>query len=253
MKLSASKRLSSQQMIKLKRASLCQSDGDQTMLKAVVFDLDGTLTVLALPLDAMRNDTKKFYVTRGMPAELIDPEDGISSTTVKAKEYFHSQGIPIDEWKSMQAEIDGILSTHEGWAATDAKLIDGSLDVVRELKARGFKTAILTNNGRSAVDLILSKIPMSGLFDLIQTRNESPSPKPYPDGLLSVVKKLGVGIDEAVYVGDARIDAAAATRAGIEFWGVATGETSKDELFKAGAHRVFDSLSQIPDAIDSKR
>lgn len=223
------------------------------MLKAVVFDLDGTLTVLALPLDAMRNDTKKFYITRGLPSELLEPEDGISSTRVKAREYFHSQGVAADEWKRMQAEIDEILSVHEGWAATDAELIDGSLDVVRELKARGLKTAILTNNGRSAVNQILSKIPMSDLFDLIQTRHESPSPKPYPDGLRNVVEKLGVGVDEAVYVGDARIDAAAATRAGMEFWGVATGETSKDDLFKAGAERVFDSLTQIPDAIDSKR
>ncbi|MFX1415439.1 MAG: HAD family hydrolase [Promethearchaeota archaeon] len=223
------------------------------MLKAVVFDLDGTLTVLALPLDAMRNDTKKFYTTRGMPPDLLEPEDGISSTTVKAKEYFSSQGIATDDWETMQAEIDEILSVHEGWAATDAELIEGSLEVVQELKLRGLKTAILTNNGRSAVDQILKKIPMTGLFDLIQTRHESPSPKPYPDGLRSVAEKLGVGVDEVVYVGDARIDAAAATRAGIEFWGVATGETSKDELFKAGAERVFDSLTQIPDAIDSGR
>jgi phosphoglycolate phosphatase len=223
------------------------------MLKAVVFDLDGTLTVLALPLDAMRNDTKKFYITRGLPPEILDPEDGISSTRVKAREYFLSQGVASEGWEEMQSEIDEILSVHEGWAATDAELIDGSLDVVRELKARGLKTAILTNNGRSAVDQILKRIPMSNLFDLIQTRHESPSPKPYPDGLQTVLEKLGVGVDEAVYVGDARIDAAAATRAGIEFWGVATGETSKDDLFKAGAERVFDSLSQIPDAIDSKR
>ncbi len=221
------------------------------MLKAVVFDLDGTLTVLALPLDAMRNDTKKFYVTRGLPADSLDPEDGISSTRVKAREYFLSQGVTTDEWEKMQAEIDGILSAHEGWAATDAELIDGSLDVVRALKARGLKTAILTNNGRGAVDKILAKIPMSDSFDLIQTRHESPSPKPYPDGLRSLIQKLGVGLDEAVYVGDARIDAAAATRAGVEFWGVTTGETSKDELFKAGADRVFDSITQIPDAIDS--
>ncbi|MHA2379700.1 MAG: HAD family hydrolase [Candidatus Thorarchaeota archaeon] len=222
------------------------------MLKAVVFDLDGTLTVLALPLDAMRGDTKEYYLKRGMPAGLLEPEDGISSSTLKAKDYFLSQGVSPEVWDRMQAEIDKILSAHEGWAATDARLIDGSLEVIRELKARGLKTAILTNNGRGAVDQILRKIPLSGLFDVIQTRHESPSPKPYPDGLWSIVEKLGVGVDEAVYVGDARIDAAAANRAGLEFWGVATGETPKDALIKAGAARVFDSLKQILDALGPK-
>ncbi|MFQ5832179.1 MAG: HAD family hydrolase [Candidatus Thorarchaeota archaeon] len=221
------------------------------MLKAVVFDLDGTLTVLALPLDAMRRDTKEFYLRKGLPPALLEPEDGISSSTLKAREYFFSQGVPNEEWDAMQAEIDTILSAHEGWAATDAKLIDGSLDVVRELKSRCLKTAILTNNGRNAVDKILKQIPMSDLFDVIQTRHESPSPKPYPDGLKKIVDELGVGLDEVVYVGDARIDGAAAARAGIPFWGVATGETSKEALHKAGAVKVFDSLNQILDTIDS--
>ncbi|MFW9800165.1 MAG: HAD family hydrolase [Candidatus Thorarchaeota archaeon] len=221
------------------------------MLKAVVFDLDGTLTVLALPLDAMRRDTKEYYLGKGLPQSLLDPEDGISSSTLKAREYFLSQGVPDEEWDAMQAEIDMILSGHEGWAATNAKLIDGSLDVVRELKSRGMKTAILTNNGRNAVNQILKQIPMSDLFDVIQTRHESPSPKPYPDGLMKIVDELGVGLDEVIYVGDARIDSAAAARAGIPFWGVATGETSKETLHQAGAVKVFDSLNQILDSIYS--
>ncbi|MFX1265117.1 MAG: hypothetical protein ACFFH0_07035, partial [Promethearchaeota archaeon] len=106
------------------------------MLKAVVFDLDGTLTVLALPLDAMRNDTKKFYITRGLPPDLLDPEDGISSTRVKAREYFQSQGATTDEWENMQAEIDGILSAHEGWAVLKEEVDELWDEVKRKPAAR---------------------------------------------------------------------------------------------------------------------
>jgi HAD superfamily hydrolase (TIGR01509 family) len=152
----------------------------------------------------------------------------------------------------MENEVDKTLSGHEGWAATNAKLIDGSMDVVRELKSLGLRTAILTNNGRTAVDLILKQLPLQNMFDVIQTRNESPSPKPYPDGLNKLLNHVGLQANEVVYIGDARIDAAAAKRAGIEFWGVATGETPRDDLIKAGASQVFDSLQQILDVVKSR-
>ena len=222
------------------------------MLKAVLFDLDGTLTILSLPLDAMRRDTKEYFKSQGAPADLFDAADGISSSTVKAREYFHSKGISASEWNRMEREVDKTLSGHEGWAATDAELIDGSIEVVRELKKLGLKTAILTNNGRTAVDLILKQLPLEEIFDVIQTRNESPSPKPYPDGLNQLVAQIDVQPNEVVYIGDARIDGAAATRAGIEFWGVTTGETPRDDLIKAGASQVFDSLRQIVDIVKSR-
>jgi phosphoglycolate phosphatase len=222
------------------------------MLKAVFFDLDGTLTVLALPLDAMRRDTKEYYLDQGAPDDLFDAADGISSSRVKAREYFFSQGVSDNEWEQMEREIDKTLSGHEGWAAANAELIDGSMDVVRELKALGLKTAILTNNGRTAVDLILKQLPFQELFDVIQTRNESPSPKPFPEGLRKLMSHMGVEANEVVYVGDARIDAAAATRAGIEFWGVTTGETPKEDLIREGASQVFNSLHEILDEVKSR-
>ena len=60
--------------------------------------------------------------------------------------------------------------------------------------------------------------------------------------------ELGVDPSEVVYVGDALIDGTAASRAGIEFWGVSTGETSAEALYDAGASKVFPSLTGVLDA-----
>jgi len=222
------------------------------MLRAVVFDLDGTITRLTLPLEAMRADTKRFYIERGLPPDLLDPVDGISSTRMKAREYFLSRGLGEEEWAIMEREIDGILTRHESEAAKSAELIQGVLDVVKKIRNLGLKTAILTNNGRDAVEIVLRRLPLKGYFDVIQTRNESPNPKPYPDGLLLLLKQLGVSKSEAVYVGDAVIDAAAAKRAGMRFWGVATGETSVEDLEQAGAERVFGRLEEIIPAVEAE-
>ncbi|MBN2228861.1 MAG: HAD family hydrolase [Candidatus Thorarchaeota archaeon] len=214
-------------------------------MKAFVFDMDGTITELSLPLEAMRQDTKDYYINKGLPSELLEAADGISSSTAKARDYFLSKGINLNEWNQMETEVDMILSQHEGFAAQSARLLDGTLDVVKKLRKLGFSTAILTNNGRSSVDKIMEQIPLVDYFDIIQTRHESPRPKPYPDGLLKIVSDLGLNKNEIVYVGDALIDATAAKRAGIEFWGVATGETPAQALVKAGASKVFPSLNGI--------
>jgi len=218
----------------------------------MVFDMDGTITKLTLPLEAMRQDTKNFYVERGFPAEMLEDADGISSSTAKAKEYFLSNGMQLSEWERIEAEVDYILSQHEGFAAANAVLIEGTLDIVSEIRHFGIFTAILTNNGRLAVDKIMQQLPLAEYFDIIQTRHESPQPKPYPDGLLKLGLQLGVTPDEMVYVGDALIDATAAKRAGIEFWGVATGETPADVLRDAGASIVFHTLEGVVNEVRNR-
>ena len=222
------------------------------MLKALVFDMDGTITVLTLPLEAMRRDTKAYYLAKGLPHDMVDEADGISSSTQKAREFFIANGVSQNEWDKWESEVDEILSSHEGYAADTAKIIDGALDVVQKVRARGIKTAILTNNGRPALEKILEQIPLRQHFDVIQTRHESPRPKPFPDGIEKIIETLGVSKEEVVYIGDALIDAVAATRADVEFWGVATGETSKEALEDAGASKVFQSLRGIVAAIEER-
>ncbi|MFW9844417.1 MAG: HAD family hydrolase [Candidatus Thorarchaeota archaeon] len=223
------------------------------MLKALVFDMDGTITELSLPLEAMRQDTKDYFISKGLPPDILEPADGISSSTAKARSYFLSNGTSLDTWDKMDQEVDMILSKHEGYAAASAEALPGALEVVAKIRSHGFLTAILTNNGRSSVNQIMTQIPLAEHFEIIQTRHESPRPKPHPDGILKIIADLGVELNEAVYVGDALIDGAAAKRAGIEFWGVATGETSADVLLEAGASHVFKSLDGILDVALSRK
>jgi phosphoglycolate phosphatase len=215
------------------------------MLKALVFDLDGTLTVLNLPLEAMRRDTKGYFISKGVPTELFEPADGISSSTTKAREYFLSSGMSRNRWKNYESEMDAILDKHEASATKQVILMEDTIEVINGLKDLGLKTAILTNNGRGSVNAILEQTELGGLFDIIQTRHESPRAKPFPDGLLKIVARLDVEQNEAIYVGDAGIDAVAAKRAGIEFWGVTTGEIDRESLLRAGASLTLESLSRV--------
>ncbi len=215
------------------------------MPKAMIFDLDGTIIKLTLPLEAMRSEAKRFYIEKGLPPDLLEPADGISSSTAKAKEFFLSNGTSEAEWKSMQDELDVLMASYERSSAKDVSLIKGALETVQYIKSKGIRTAVLTNNSRHAMDIILERIPLDRYFEKIQTRHESPSPKPQPDGLLHITELLGLHPSEVVYVGDALIDGVAAHRAGIEFWGVASGETPAEVLEDLGAKYVMQSINEI--------
>jgi len=215
------------------------------MPKALIFDLDGTIIKLTLPLEAMRSEAKRYYIEKGLPANLLEQADGISSSTTKAKEYFLANGISESEWNHMQEELDEIMSAYERSSAEDVELIEGVLDAVENVQSKGMRIAVLTNNSRQAMDIILRKIPLDRYFEIIHTRHESPSPKPYPDGLLHITKILGLEPSEVVYIGDAMIDGVAASRAGIEFWGVITGETTPEILENSGAKRILHSIKEI--------
>ena len=200
----------------------------------------------------MRSDAKKFYITKGLPSDIFEPADGISSSTAKAKEYFSSNGMSEEEWNDMQDELDEIMSAYERSSAKDVTLIDGVLGTIREITSIGIRAAVLTNNSRPAMDIIMDKIPLEDYFEVIHTRHEAPTPKPYPDGLLNLTKILGLEPQDVVYIGDAMIDGVAASRAGIEFWGVSSGETPADVLKDVGAQVVFSSISEIPSFLSNE-
>lgn len=222
------------------------------MLRALIFDLDGTLIKLTLPLEEMRRDTKSYFIEHGLPPHLLDRADGINSSTIKAKEYFISQGVSLQEWEMMQSIVDDMLIKKEMDVADKTEVLDGVIDTINRVRELGIKTAILTNNARDAVNVMLEYLPFTGLFDVIQTRHESPNPKPFPDGLYNITEKLGVELNEVVYIGDAVIDAVAAQRAGIEFWGVVTGSATKDDLIAVGAKILFDSFDEILTLVKSR-
>jgi len=86
--------------------------------------------------------------------------------------------------------------------------------ILKTLKERGIRLAIVTNTSRQAAETIFAKHGLSEYFDIVVTRNDVAQLKPDPQGILLALKRLG---DRAeFFVGDTRIDSEAARNAGIK-------------------------------------
>jgi HAD superfamily hydrolase (TIGR01509 family) len=153
--------------------------------RAVIFDLDGTLTQPLLDFDAMRAEI-------GLPPGPI------------LEQLAHADA-------ATQARAEEILRRHEREAIAQATLADGCAELLEHLAAREIPAAILTRNIREVVDTFARTFGFS--FAAVYTREDGPH-KPSPEGVFTLCRQMGVAPAETLVVGDYKFDILAGRNAG---------------------------------------
>jgi len=100
-------------------------------------------------------------------------------------------------------------------------------EIMPKLKAKGFKTGIISTKYRYRIDGVLKREKLSDYFDTIVGGEDVKEHKPHPEGLLLAIEKLEINKEQAIYIGDSLVDAGAAKSADIDFIAVLTGTVSK--------------------------
>ncbi len=214
-------------------------------IKAVIFDFDGTLAVLNIDFSTMKE--RVFDLMR---------RSGIKEEAIQEKYLLEI----IDEvyqilWKknpegaeTFYQESHDILHEVEMKAAAMGRLIPGADRTLRGLRERGIKVGIITRNCEDAVRKVFPGI--DDFCDVFVSRNLVKKVKPHPDHLTHVMMSLKISCEEAIMVGDHRIDIEAGKKVGVRTVGVLTGRTKKEEFEKAGADYVLTSVSEIHNIIE---
>jgi hydrogenase expression/formation protein HypE len=161
------------------------------MIKGLLFDFDGTLTLPgAIDFPAIKQ-------------ELGCPSDH------PILEYLHA----LPSQKS--ADLFKILEKREKQAADASEPNIGAEKCLLTLKRKGFLLGILTRNSLCSVKVALRKFRQVtiGDFAVVITRENS-LPKPNPDGVFRAAREMGISTSELLVVGDLRFDVLAARAAG---------------------------------------
>lgn len=190
-------------------------------IKAVIFDLDGTLVDSMWMWKAIDIEYLQRYNIE-CPDDLQDKIEGMSFTEVAMyfKERF-SLPVTIDEIKKAWNEMAYDKYCHE------VPLKDGILELLAELKKRGIKTGIATSNSRELVDAVIASLNIEFYFDEIHTSCEVAKGKPAPDIYLLVAKCLGVDPKDCLVFEDLPLGIMAGKSAGMKVCAV-NDEYSKD-------------------------
>ena len=155
-------------------------------IKAVIFDLDGTL------VDSMwmwKEIDIEFLGRYGhdCPEDLQKSIEGMSfsETAVYFKDRF-KLALPIEEIKEIWIQMSIDKYRHE------VPLKPGALEFLKYLRERDLKIGIATSNGRDMVDAVLSSLGVEHYFHRVTTACEVAAGKPSPDIYLEVAGKLQV-------------------------------------------------------------
>jgi phosphoglycolate phosphatase-like HAD superfamily hydrolase len=116
------------------------------------------------------------------------------------------------------------------------------------LDGRGYRLVLASSGKRDEVDHYLDLLGARELVEAWTTSADVERTKPDPDLVHAAMDKAGGG--EAVLVGDSTWDCEAAARADVPTVAVLTGGFSEQELRKAGAVAVFESLTDLCERLD---
>ncbi len=216
-------------------------------IKAVLFDLDGTLVHLNIDFAQMRTDV-----------EAILPKYGLSMDG-KASRYTLEL---IDECAQALTERDRGGETAEAFrrdaeaaivaievdAADAVEVHPGVPKLLERLRERGIKVGIVTRNCRTAVERILGKNTL--LYDVLLTRDDVEAVKPEPDHLLTALRLLGVEPSCALMVGDHPMDVRAGRVTGTKTVAVLTGYSPVERFAPEKPDLILEQVGELGNYVD---
>jgi HAD superfamily hydrolase (TIGR01509 family) len=207
------------------------------MVKAVIFDWDGTLA-----------DTRNAVV-QAFQKVLKEAECTVSDEFIERRMGIGTKKTILEAFRECQMRID--VSTLEKLAeekirihaglADIINLFDGATELVEELQGKT-KIALATMSNRKVVDTLLPAKKIRGYFDVVVTADDVSNPKPDPEVFLVAAAKLGVKKEDCVVVEDSVFGVRAAKTAGMRCIAVPSGVYSREELEKENPDMIIGSL-----------
>jgi len=129
-------------------------------------------------------------------------------------------------------------------APPDFRAVDGAGAMLNDLSRR-YRLGIVTTRSRRHAQTFLEQQSLTGLVQVIASREDTRHLKPHPDPLLYAAKELGVPIERCLMVGDTTVDIDAARAAGAWAIGVLCGFGQRQELEQAGADLILDTTAEL--------
>lgn len=171
-------------------------------VRAVLFDLDGTLVETNIDFPLMRREMLAIGERYGIAAEDLQGRDILAM--VDAIVAHLSLDSREDEAQRVREEAYRRLEEIEMAHCHETRVIPGAVELVNALRAADIKVGVVTRNCRSSV---LHSLDVCGISpDVLLTRDDVPRPKPHPDHLQQAMELLGTTPEQTVMIGDHWMD-----------------------------------------------
>lgn len=192
-------------------------------IKAVIFDMDGTLT------DSMKkwNEiyfelSKDLHIT--LPEDFLMKYNHISMRGI-IKAIVNEFHIQIDEKDIYEFWVKKVIKYYENVF----KIKPYMLEIIQELKALNIEMGIATASDRRCAEAFIKSNCLSEYINSVTGLEEVKRPKCFPDIYWKAAEKIGVTPNECIVFEDALIALKSAKSGGFKICGVQDNASSNDE------------------------
>lgn len=213
-------------------------------VRAVLFDLDGTLADTAPDLGGAVN---RMRARRGLDALPIERLRPVASAGARGMLGVGFGLAPSDA--GYDALREEFLIEYAGALDRDSRLFDGVADCLAALGARGLPWGVVTNKATRFTGPVVAGLGLDGAAVVI-AGDTTPHAKPHPEPLFEACRRLGVAPQDAIYVGDDLRDVQAARAAGMPAVAAGYGYLGESpDLAAWGADAVIDTPLALLDLL----
>lgn len=205
------------------------------MIRAVLFDLDGTLMDST---EAIVDSWFYAFDALGLPK----PDRDLIINTI---------GYPLRQQIPMMTDhdVDACIRVYRGHytehSAPKTTLLPGAAETLAAFHARGLRMGFVTSKKREASEMLLEHL---GVLHYMEARIgplEVTKHKPDAEPVEKAMEILGVAPAETVFVGDMHFDVLAGKAAGVTTLAVTTGYQTREQLAALAPDGLYDSLHAV--------
>ena len=215
------------------------------MVKAIIFDLDGTLLNTAPDILRVLNcSLEKFSL----------PKVDLGSLYMMVGDGAHKlieRAVPSDRQQLVEDVYRDYIPAFAACDNANTVLYPGEGEVLTRLKTAGVKLCVLSNKPQAAAENVCADKLGGYGFDIVLGQGSFPL-KPDPAGAEYIMRSLGVKREECVFTGDGETDVRTARNAGMPCISVLWGFRSRDALERAGATVFAENYTQYLQILQEK-
>lgn len=205
-------------------------------LKAVIFDLDGTLT----DSDRVHFQVfKDFFAQKGIELDRDSYRKKVSGRQNAAILADFLPQLSDEEGEAFSAKKE---QNFRELAKGQLTPLSGLLNLLEQLKNKGLSVAVVTNAPPENASFMLDELGLSEAFKFVVIGDDLPRGKPDPLPYQTALDRLGIGAEAAIAFEDSRAGIRSAVGAGIKTIGITTTHEA-DELTAVGAAKAVSDFT----------
>jgi phosphoglycolate phosphatase len=208
-------------------------------LRAVLFDLDGTL---ADSLADLANATNWALTQLGCPTH---PLESYRYFVGEGARLLCARALPADKQNLVDDALRLMRERYDAHCFDLTKLYAGIPELISALAERHYRLAVLSNKPDIFTKRMIAHYFSPSPFTVVRGQMSNVPLKPDPAAALQIAQELGVPPAQWLYLGDTNTDMRTARAAGMHAVGVLWGFRDRNELFESGAEHIVGKPQEV--------